>query len=52
MAEVGVQPQKTVIEVGFRWFARFLDPPIFNFQTKFFSFHSTVFALGRNEEAD
>ena len=26
MAEFRVQPQKTVIEVGFKWYARFLDP--------------------------
>ena len=34
MAEFGVQPKKTVIEVGFRWFARFLDPPNLQFLKK------------------
>ena len=33
---VGVQPQKIVIGVGFRWFAGFLDPPTSNFQKNIF----------------
>ena len=39
MAEFGVQPQTTVIEVGFGWFARFLDLPssTSNFRKKVFS---------------
>ena len=41
VAEFGVQPQKTVIEVGFRWLARFLDPPNLHFPKKKF-FHSTL----------
>ena len=27
MAEFGIQPQNIVVGAGFRWFARFLDPP-------------------------
>ena len=36
MTGFGVQPQNIVIGVGFRWFARFLNPPTSNFKKKFF----------------
>ena len=36
MARFGGQPQKIVIGVDFRWFARFSDPPNFQFSKKVF----------------
>ena len=49
MAGFEVQPQNIVIGVGFRWFARFLDPSNLQFLEKsFFTPHPTVaFAEGR-----
>ena len=36
MAGFGVQPLNIVIGVGFRWFARFLNPPNLQFPEKSF----------------
>ena len=54
MAGFGVQPQKIAIGVGFRWFARFLDPPNIQFQKKFsphFRNLTPTATLGRREVA-
>ena len=51
MAGFKVQRQNIVIGVGFRWFARFLDPPqTFNFQKKVVSLHPTVISLINSDE--